>query len=407
IKCASPGHMSIERRVRDIYARLPYPPPSSRMRPTWTLPALKWIDALRENPEGLDPSRILVAGCGVGTEAFTLARRFPRAEIVAVDFSERSIRTAKKMRREAKLDGRVRFEVADLSSRNLIRTTGDDFDLVTCHGVLSYIPDVVAVLRNFKRALSPSGTLVLGVNGASHPSVRSRRMLPLFGISPEEFEDGDRVRDVLRIFDCLIEYPRLPMADREAVLLAGDIFGPLNHSLPLGEWSAFLDRAHLHLLGGYHAFFANRALFNYDLHLRIMPRSRREMTELTDTLQPASFHSLIVSRRAPSSVPWLEPRRIFEWRPLRTRLYRVRWPHGKSAPQNLRTVTLTSASTRTRVELRVPQWNIEILRQADGKQTVREIIAPLKARIAPKAVAEATYLLYQLAAMNLLPPESS
>jgi len=38
---------------------------------------------------------------------------------------------------------------------------------------------------------------------------------------------------------------------------------------------------------------------------------------------------------------------------------------------------------------------------------VREIIAPLKTRIAPKALAEATYLLYQLGAMNLLPPESS
>lgn len=397
--------MSIERRVRDIYERRPYPPPSSRMKPTWRLPALEWINALRETPQPLDPNRILVAGCGVGTEAFTLARQFPRAQVVAVDFSERSINTAKKLRRKAKLDGRVRFEVADLSARNLIKTTGDDFDLITCHGVLSYIPDVAAVFRNFRRALSPSGTIVLGVNGASHPSVRFRRMLPVFGISPEKFEDGDRVRDVLRIFDCLIEYPILPMSPMAAGVLAGDIFGPLIQSLPLAEWSALLDRAHLHLLGGYHAFFTNRALFNYDLHLRLMPRSRREMTELTDALQPASFHSLIVSRRAPMSVPWLEPRKLSEWRPARTRLYRFRWPHSGGAPHNLRAVSLTSAATRTRVELRVPQWEIEILRRADGKQNVRNILAPLKARVAPRAVAEAMYLLYLLGAMNLLPPE--
>jgi SAM-dependent methyltransferase len=397
--------MSIERSVRNIYERRPYPPPSSRAKPTWTLPALEWINALRESPQPLDPSRIFVAGCGVGTEAFTFARRFPRAEVVAVDFSERSIKTAKKMRREAKLDGRVRFEVADLSGRNLIGTTGDDFDLVTCHGVLSYIPDVGSVLRNFARALSPAGTLLLGVNGASHPSVRSRRMLPLFGISPEQFEDGDRVRDVLRIFDCLIEYPRLPMADREAGLLAGDIFGPLNHSLPLAEWSALLDRAHLHLLGGYHAFFANRALFNYDLHIRLIPRSRREMTELADALQPASFHQLVVSRRAPVSVPWSEPRRLTEWRPVRTRLYKFTWPHTRGAPKNLRTVMLRSAAVRTKVEFKVPQWEVEILRHANGKQSLREILAPLKARVAPKALAEAMYLLYQLGAVNLLPPE--
>lgn len=398
--------MSIERSVREIFERRPYPPPAWRAKSSWSLPALEWIDALRETPRPLEPSRILVAGCGVGVEAFMLAKRFPKAQLVAVDFSERSIDIARKMLRTARLNGRLRFDVADLTSPDLAGATGDGFDLVTCHGVLSYVPDLRAVFRNFARLLSPDGLLLLGVNGQAHPSVRFRRMLPAFGIEPEKFEDGDHVRDVLRIFDSLIEYPPLPMADRPAGYLAGDIFGPLNHSLPVSEWCAMLDAAQLHLLGSYNAFFMARSLFNHDLHPHLMPRSRREMSELADDMQPSSFHQLVVSRRPQVAVPWLEPRRLFDWRPLRTRAYRFRWPRSRTASQNLRSVEMKSPPLRTKVELSIPQWEVDVLRAADGKRTFRELLAGVKPRVAPKDLAEAMYLLYQLMAVNVLPPEA-
>ncbi len=370
------------------------------------MPSLEWINALRESRQPLEVRRILVAGCGVGMEAFGFADRFPHADVVAVDFSERSIATAKKLLRKTKFRDRVRFEVGDLASLDLVETTGDDFDLVTCHGVLSYIPDAAAVFHNFARVLSPDGVLLLGVNGASHPSVRFRSMLPAFGIAPEKFEESDRMRDVLRIFDSLIAFPRLPMADREAGYLAGDIFGPLNLSMSLSEWSALIDGAGLYLLGSYQAYYATRALFNHDLHLRLMPRSRREMSELTDVLQPSSFHQLVVSRRAPLSVPWSEPRELPRWKPLRTQLYKMQWPNHNGRSDNLRTVVMKSPAVRTKVELRIPQWEVDMLRQADGERSIRELLASTKTRVGPKALAEAMYLLYQLGAVNLLPAEA-
>ena len=81
--------------------------------------------------------------------------------------------------------------------------------------------------------------------------------------------------------------------------------------------------------------------------------------------------------------------------------------HNRGASQNLRTVMLKSNAVRTKVELRVPQWEVEIMRHANGKQSLREILAPVKARLPPKAVAEAMYLPYQFGVVNLLPPESA
>ncbi len=376
------------------------------MKATWTLPAVEWMHALRETTGRFAPKRILVAGCGVGTEAFAIAKQFPEAELVGVDFSVRSIATANTMR-PSKLAKRVRFALADLTAPDLVNATGDEFDLVTCHGVLSYIPDTAAVFRNFARVLAPDGILLLGVNGASHPSVRFRENLPKFGIAPEVYPERDGVRDVLRIFDCMIEYPRLPMADREVGYLAGDIFGPLNMSLPLADWYAMLDAAGLHALGTYHAHYAVRALFNHDLHLRVMPRSRREMSELAEALQPASFHQIVVSRRPPAAVPWSDAKQLLDWRPARTRLFTFGWPRGSSAPHNLRTVAMKSRPTRTKVELSVPQWEVSALRQADGRRSLRELLAGVKPRVAPKDVAEAMYLLYLMGAANLMPPEGA
>ena len=81
--------------------------------------------------------------------------------------------------------------------------------------------------------------------------------------------------------------------------------------------------------------------------------------------------------------------------------------HNRGASQNLRTVMLKSNAVRTKVELRVLQWEVEIMRHANGKQSLREILAPVKARLPPKAVAEAMYLPYQFGVVNLLPPESA
>ena len=73
--------MKIENRVRRIYERHPYPPLKLRAAAKWTLPAPDWIAAMTGTAEPLAPKRVLVAGCGVGTEAFAATAKFPEAEV--------------------------------------------------------------------------------------------------------------------------------------------------------------------------------------------------------------------------------------------------------------------------------------------------------------------------------------
>lgn len=396
--------MTVTSRVRKIYELRPYPPPSSRDASTsWALAAIPWIDAVSEKVHPTEPRRILVAGCGVGTEAFAFARQFPAAEVVGVDFSPRSITTARRLLRREIAGSRIRFEVGDLTSSALPDLVGRNFDLISCHGVLSYVPDTPAVMDNFAQCLSRDGVALLGVNGAAHPSVRFRPLLSGFGLDAGEFREGARAREVLRVLDSLTRYPPVSLADMPAGYLAGDVFGPLNLSLPLEEWTRFSRPAGLHLIATYNAYFAVRSLLNRDLHKTIMPRSRAELAGLVDAVAPVSFHNIVLSKRRPQRVDWNDDRKLRSLRPAATALYTIRWPRRRGAWHDLQKVVLESVSTGTRITLSVPQWEVAILKAADGTRSLREILEPVTPAVPRKALAEAMYLLYQLVVINFRP----
>lgn len=397
--------MSVATRVREIYERHPYPPPSSRAASSsWALAAIPWLEAVTDRVAAFPPRRILIAGCGVGTEAFDFARKFPGAVVVGVDLSPRSISMARRTARKSDLGGRVSFEVADLSAADLPLRAGRKFDLISCHGVLSYIPDAQSVFRNFVRCLAPDGLVVLGVNGAGHPSLRWRPVLGEFGLDARHFCDGSHMRQVLRVFDSLTRNPPIALAGMPAGYLAGDLFGPMNRAITLAGWLELMCGAQLHLLTTLNSHFAIRSLLNDDLHRALMPRSRGEVAELVDALEPASFHRIVLSRRAPKDIPWRVGRRLLGMRPFRTALYSVKWPRRRAASwHDLQKVVLESVSTGTKVTLEVPQWEVMLLREADGERSMREMLKQVRPAAAPREVAEAMYLLYQLAAVNVRP----
>ena len=84
--------MTPAEQTRRSYDRRPYPgaEPGIVAGKGGSLPSLKWIQAIGR-PGRPKPERVLVAGCGTGAEAFVLRRQLPKAEIVAVDFSPRSM----------------------------------------------------------------------------------------------------------------------------------------------------------------------------------------------------------------------------------------------------------------------------------------------------------------------------
>jgi ubiquinone/menaquinone biosynthesis C-methylase UbiE len=91
------------------------------------------------------PRRVLDLGTGTGSVALVVAERFPKAEVVGVDVSERMIEQARR-----KAADRVRFETADAE-----RLPFEDrsFDLVTLGNMIPFFDELARVTASGGRVL--------------------------------------------------------------------------------------------------------------------------------------------------------------------------------------------------------------------------------------------------------------
>ena len=395
------------RRVRRIYEERPYPAADDGALTDmyWKLAPMEWINALwKPGREQSAPKRILVAGCGTGCEAFQMSRRFPRARIVAIDFSPRSISIAEGLQRGAPEMRNIRFAVADLANHRFSMVAGRDFDFISCHGVLSYIPKPERVLVNLDRCLGPDGALYLGVNGAQHHSVGGRQLLPAFGFDPTEFHDTRRLRKLLQFCDVIVGnrgFARI--ANKPAACLASDLFGPLIHNLPLSDWIRMARKAKLHFQGSYVAHHALRRASENDFPALLIPKSRPELCELVETLAPAGFHRLLFTRSSVVNPPWEHQEALLAWHPVLTSLYSFRLPKRSRSWQALRRVAFKSPATNTRVDYQMPEWELEILRQSDGKLPLAEILKQMPVTIPAGILRQQLFVLCQLLVIQLRP----
>jgi SAM-dependent methyltransferase len=149
-------------RVGAFYESHPYPPPVD------DLDAYRHIwDERRRRAEShlfwtgepyRDDRSILVAGCGT-TQAAHYAVRWPRARVVGIDISAKSIEFERGLKRKHKLDN---LEVHQLTIERAAEL-GQNFDHVVCTGVLHHLYDPNAGLRALREVLAATGALNLMV----------------------------------------------------------------------------------------------------------------------------------------------------------------------------------------------------------------------------------------------------
>lgn len=370
---------------------------------------MEWILAhWKPGQPSATPNRVLVAGCGTGAEAFALSRRFPHAEIVAVDFSPRSIAVARQYQQRARNRRNVRFVATDFSVPGLERVIGRDFDFVSCHGVLSYVPHCNRALRNLSRCLSPAGAFYLGVNGTRHVSVGLREVLPTFGMDIARFAEGPHTREVLSLCDAMLGHRRRDerVSTKPAAYLASDVFGEFIQNLPLSTWVRAVRAAGLHFQGSVSAHRELRPLLDRGLCERLLPRSSARVCHLLDALRPAAFHMLLFTPQPVVHPPWSKPREVENWRPLLTGLYPVRHRPSVSASA-IRMVTLDSPAMNTRIRWPMTWWQRALLHQADGMRSVRQILGPAGAQLLARDVSQYLYVLHLMAVVAMRPPETS
>jgi SAM-dependent methyltransferase len=155
-----------------------------RLAPIWD--SMRRPDSLASFERALDeieeaPRRALDVGTGTGAGAFTVARRFPQAEVIGVDLAPAMLAEARALT-PPELAGRVRFEQADASRLPY----GDhSFDLLTLANMIPFFDEI-------DRVLAPGGSGIFSFSGGAEtpiwvPPERIRAELSRRGFS--EFAD--------------------------------------------------------------------------------------------------------------------------------------------------------------------------------------------------------------------------
>jgi SAM-dependent methyltransferase len=117
--------------------------------------ALDWVQS---TAAGTARSRLLDLGAGTGTGAIGLARRFPEAEVVALDVSPASLAKIAAKAAQAGLTARVHPVEADLDSGWPDLGT---LDLTWASASLHHMADPARVLRDALNATRPGGLIAV------------------------------------------------------------------------------------------------------------------------------------------------------------------------------------------------------------------------------------------------------
>ena len=133
-----------------------------RMANRWD--SMRSDDAMAPVEAGLErvdpPRRVLDIGTGTGLGAFAIARRFPEAEVLGVDVSEKMIERARE-NAPPELRNRVRFEPADAAH---LPYDDGSFELVV-HANMFPFPDELA------RVLAPGGHVLFSFSGGAQTPI--------------------------------------------------------------------------------------------------------------------------------------------------------------------------------------------------------------------------------------------
>ncbi len=108
--------------------------------------------------DGTDPENVAELGCGGGRNTAELLKRYPKAEITALDYSEVSVDKAKSLNREMIAAGRctvIQGNVAELPFED------GSFDLATAFETVYFWPGLERCFAEVCRVLKPGGTFMI------------------------------------------------------------------------------------------------------------------------------------------------------------------------------------------------------------------------------------------------------
>lgn len=108
--------------------------------------------------QNLAPDNIVDLGCGGGRNAGELLRRYPKAYVAAVDYSELSVEKAKEYNREMIAAGRCIVQQGDVSALELPE---ESYDLATAFETIYFWPGLSHCFSQVAKVLRPGGYFMI------------------------------------------------------------------------------------------------------------------------------------------------------------------------------------------------------------------------------------------------------
>ena len=184
------------------------------------------------------PQRILDAGCGTGNAWAGLARRFPRAELIALDLAPAMLRTARsRLPWHRRWLGRLPAAVC--GDLEILPLKAGSIDLVWSNLALQWVNDLPAAFRELRRVLAPGGLLQFATFGPD--TLRELR-----AAQPAPGRGGfSRFTDMHDIGDMLVAAGFAdPVIDMEPFTLTyDDVRAVMRDLKAIGAHSAAADRS--------------------------------------------------------------------------------------------------------------------------------------------------------------------
>ena len=146
--------------VVSMYKKYPYPFPSSKIKNVNELLNLFKLFSL-ENNFDFNNKNILDAGSGTGHRIINVAKYYDKSNFLGIDFSENSIKFAKKIAKKNKISN-IEFRKANLLQKIKFQKK---FNVILSMGVLHHLSDPTKGLENILSVLEKNGILFLYLYG--------------------------------------------------------------------------------------------------------------------------------------------------------------------------------------------------------------------------------------------------
>lgn len=115
----------------------------------------KWRQTATEKID-IGPDKILDLCCGTADWTITLAKRYPHAQVIGMDFSQEMLKIAQQKVSRSNLTN-INLETGDAMQ---LRYPDESFDVVTIGFGLRNVPDADKVLQEIHRVLKADGQLI-------------------------------------------------------------------------------------------------------------------------------------------------------------------------------------------------------------------------------------------------------